>query len=86
MEQLGQLQGAEYDREFLELTIMHHHDGNQMIHNMRPRFTRRDLRAMSTRMEEDQKREIAEMERMLGWPGGMMESSGGSGMAVRKDS
>lgn len=85
MEQLGRLQGAEYDREFLELVIMHHHEGNQMIHDMRPRFTRRDLREMATRMEEDQKREIAEMERMLGWPGGMMES-GGSGMAVRKDS
>lgn len=86
MEQLSALQGAEYDREFLELTIHHHHEGIMMIHEMRPRFTRRDIRAMATRMEEDQKREIAEMERMLGWPAQPMASeSGRTGMAVRKD-
>ncbi|MEW5931669.1 MAG: hypothetical protein AB1941_29725 [Gemmatimonadota bacterium] len=38
----------------------------------------------SVASEEEQKREIAGLEQMLGWPGGMMGMEG-SGMAVRKD-
>lgn len=40
MEQLARYQGAEYDREFLQLTIHHQNDGMMMIHLMRPAFAR----------------------------------------------
>ena len=73
MEQLSQFQGAEYDREFLQLTIHHHNDGVMMIHLMRPAFARQDVRAMANRMEEQQMREVREMKQMLGWPIEMMD-------------
>ncbi len=98
MEQLARYQGAEYDREFLQLTIHHHSDGMMMIHLMRPRFAHQDVRAMANRMEEQQMREVREMEGMLGWPTEMadpmmqlmmenrrIEGSTRSGMAVQKD-
>ena len=98
MEQLSRYQGAEYDREFLELTIHHHNDGVMMIHLMRPGFQRQDVRAMANRMEEEQMREVREMKQMLGWPTEMMDMmiemipmgrgqgmSMRSGMPVQKD-
>lgn len=98
IEQLLRYQGAEYDREFLQLTIHHHNDGMMMIHLMRPRFAHQDVRAMANRMEEQQMREAREMEGMLGWPTEMadrmmelmmenrrMEGASRPGMPVQKD-
>lgn len=73
IEQLSRYQGAEYDREFLQLTIHHHNDGVMMIHLMRREFRRRDVRAMANRMEDAQMREVREMKQMLGWPVEMVD-------------
>ena len=98
MEQLARYQGAEYDREFLELTSHHHNDAIVMIHLMRPAFRMQDVRAMANQMEEKQMREVRELKQMLGWPTEMIDRmiqmipmgrsqgmSMRSGMPVQKD-
>jgi hypothetical protein len=69
-----------------------------MIHLMRPRFAHQEVCAMADRMEEQQMREVRDMEGVLGWPTEMaermmqmmmenrrMEGSARSEMPVQKD-
>lgn len=68
VDSLAQRTGMDYDREFLMLTLTHHHEGIEMGHQMLPSITRADIRAMIAKMDAQQRTEIKEMLRMLGFP------------------
>lgn len=58
--------GAEYDRTFYRLVVQHHREAVQMVDDMRPRFTKSEVRSMAEKMKADQQKEITEFQRKGG--------------------
>ncbi len=64
MAQLKTAKGAEADRLFLELMIVHHAHGLMMAHAAKPRLGDGELKSMANDMFAKQAREIGELQRL----------------------
>ena len=57
--------GAEFDRTFLENTIMHHQEAIKMVDGYLPKSANATIRTMAGKMKADQAREIVEFKQRL---------------------
>ena len=57
--------GAEFDRTFLENTIIHHQEAIKMVDGYLPKSANAKLKTMAAKMKADQAREIVEFKQRL---------------------